>query len=80
MHGQCKKFFKKHITAQDREVLDAVLEEYGELTGSDLINMTHGPGSPWKQYYRRAAGQEIPDSAIKEHYLKVVKDGSIRYR
>ena len=75
------KFFEEHIPSQDRAVLDAVLDEYGEFTGSELIGMTHGPDSPWTQYYRpRIARQKIPDSAIKAHYLEVIADVRIRHR
>lgn len=76
-----KKIFEEHIPPQDRIVLDRVLEVYGEFSGSQLINMTHGADSPWKQYYRpHVASQKIPNEAIKEHYSRVIKDGSIRHR
>lgn len=71
----------EHIPPRDRAVLDSVLEAYGKFAGPELISMTHGEGSPWLRYSRpRVADRQIPDNAIKEHYLEVIRDGSIRYR
>lgn len=76
-----EKMFEEYISPQDRTMLDRVLEVYGEASGSELINMTHGSGSPWNRYCRAYRGdQEIPDKIIKAHYLKVVQDRNIRYR
>ena len=71
----------EHIPAKDRAVLDAVLDEYGEFAGSELVGMTHGGGSPWTRYCRpRTDRPQIPDEAIKAHYLQVIGDARIRHR
>ena len=75
------KMFEEYIPPQDRDILDRVLEVYGEASGSELIDMTHGSGSPWNRYCRARSGdREIPDEAIKAHYSRVVRDRNIRYR
>lgn len=75
------KMFEECVPPRDRTLLDGVLEVYGEFSGSQLISMTHGSGSPWNRYCRPCRDDRvIPDEAIKAHYSRVVRDGSIRYR
>lgn len=70
-----KKFFASTIPKEQRDILDGVLEGYGNFTGPELIDITHKEG-PWKKYYKpRAMRQKIPDDAIKEHYSEVIKNG-----
>lgn len=60
------------IPPDQRAVLDGVLEAYGAFSGSQLVGMTHEPGSPWDLYHRPRATR-IPDDAIKAYYSEVVK-------
>ena len=70
-----KKFFASTIPKEQRDILDGVLEGYGNFTGPELIDITHKEGH-WKKYYKpRAMRQKIPDDAIKEHYSEVIKNG-----
>lgn len=75
-----KKMFDEYIPPEDMAVLEGVLEVYGEFTGSELINMTHGSDSPWKYYRPHISNLKIPDDAIKAHYVKVIEDDSITHR
>lgn len=65
--------------AQDLEVVDpdlaqvasGVLEAYGRLDGSQLVALTHRPGTPWHQAYRDGThwlGETIPDALIESYF------------
>jgi len=50
--------------------LEDVFSKYGNLSGINLSNLTHRPGSPWDQRYRDGVMSiEIPDDLIREHYV-----------
>lgn len=68
-----KKFLEGRMLPGHRDILDGVLDSYGKFTGIELTRMTHVDGSPWKAYYRpNTVGQVIPDSAIKDHYKRLI--------
>lgn len=58
------------ITLDDQELIEAVYNAYGHLSGPQLSNMTHLPGSPWSQIWSNGAGQNevIPNDVIEQHY------------
>jgi uncharacterized phage-associated protein len=43
-HGDASK-----LTARERAIVDAVLRNYGALSGKELSDLTHQPGTPWHQ-------------------------------
>jgi uncharacterized phage-associated protein len=52
-------------------ILDAVWEEYGELSGLELSRMTHQPGSPWAITIKeKGEGAVIDNSLIRDHYIE----------
>lgn len=57
------------LSEQDRSLLSSVYRAYGHLSGTQLSNMTHTPGTPWSEVWA-TAGQNaiIPDEMIAEHY------------
>lgn len=50
--------------------LDLVLEHYGPMTGSALINETHSE-KPWREAYAKAQNTEITQKAIKGYYKTI---------
>ena len=45
--------------------LESTLKEYGDLSASDLVELTHQDGSPWSQVYRNGFGKnQIIDQSI----------------
>ncbi len=38
-----------NLTERERVVVDAVLKNYGALSGKELSELTHKPGTPWHQ-------------------------------
>ena len=62
---------------QTRELLDRIWEVYGKLTGIQLSNMCHQPGSPWHNTRhdperKNAINADIDDHEIREHYRKLL--------
>lgn len=51
------------------EIVDTVMDKYGQLSGIALSNLTHRAGTPWSQAYQDGVlGVEIPDDKIAAHY------------
>ena len=49
--------------------LSEVVEKYGNLSGIELSQLTHLPGTPWDEVYEpNVLGKDIPDDLIKQHY------------
>lgn len=58
-----------------RGILDVVVEEYGRLSGAELLRLTHLKGSPWARAYRRGEHHTpIPDKIIRDYYLNIAKE------
>ena len=61
--------YEASLDKDDEELLDAVLDAYGELHAFQLSNMLHRPGTPWtKVFYESGPYSVIPNPLIKEHY------------
>lgn len=71
--GDRIKFLEKSIDVRYRKIIDRVLEKYGKYTAWDLSELTHKNGTPWSKYYRKNEFfVEIPQDAIKEHYVQIL--------
>jgi uncharacterized phage-associated protein len=55
---------------EDTQLIAAVVTAYGHLSGTQLSNMTHRPGTPWSITWNGGNGQndQIPSALIAEHY------------
>jgi uncharacterized phage-associated protein len=54
-----------------KRLLDLIWHAYGKLTGIQLSNLTHEPGSPWYVTWQRAEGRknvDIPDDLIRRYF------------
>ncbi|MDF3413789.1 SocA family protein [Sulfitobacter sp. M57] len=50
--------------------LEDVVAKYGHLSGIQLSNLTHLPGTPWHQVYEpNVSNKEISDHLIRQHYV-----------
>lgn len=74
-HGDAAK-----ISGNNKVILDAVIDNYGGLSGMQLGDLTHLPGTPWTRV-RREAGIDsnqspskipIPDEIMREHFREVL--------
>lgn len=55
--------------------LEDVFVKYGHLSGINLSNLTHRPGSPWDRVFRDGVMNiEIPDQIIKDHYVSKLNE------
>ena len=55
-----------------KNLLDEVWRVYGDLTGVQLSNFTHQPGSPWAETWQPGAdGLVISDEVIKDYFSRL---------
>lgn len=66
-----RRSFLKH-TLGDTDIPDGVLATFGELTGSELIEITHKAGSPWDRCYVEGRNNPIPDQITKEYFKGII--------
>jgi uncharacterized phage-associated protein len=55
----------------DTDLLNKVWETYGDMSGFQLSNLTHAPGTPWEQIWTINEGRknvDIPDDLIKTFF------------
>ena len=56
-------------------VLGFVWDQYGRLSDSVLVDITHTEGSPWQQTIAQGSrNPRIQDDLIRDHYLEVLHD------
>lgn len=53
----------------EKKLIEDVYDSYGELTGGQLIQLTHEKGGPWDK--TKASDPEINQSLIREHYFQL---------
>lgn len=54
------------IPAQDREIMDDIIDECAKYSASKLVDITHSQ-DPWKDAYRSADKRITPES-IKRYF------------
>lgn len=63
-----------NLSPEEREIVDEVLNAYGDLSGMQLSNLTHASDTPWHQVYFEEGGQDtdhapIANDLIKQHFM-----------
>lgn len=54
--------------------INQTIDKYGELTASDLVNLTHKAGTPWNCSFDASKYRVISDEIIYErHYLEAIR-------
>jgi uncharacterized phage-associated protein len=54
--------------------IDAVLNQFGALSGGQLINISHDPKGPWQAVYHSASKNiEIDNQAIQSYFKTIVQ-------
>lgn len=67
--------FPKPFSAKEKELLDAVFENYGRYCGYYLSQITHEDGkleTPWKQCYQYGRNNLIPNDVTQDYYKKLI--------
>lgn len=52
-----------------------VVSKLGDLSGPQLVELTHRDGSPWHQVWDGTQNKVIPDSVIQSHYQYIQQSG-----
>lgn len=61
------------LADEDRQLIDAVYEKYGALSGVQLSHLTHRPGTPWAETYEpNVYGADIDNAVIRTHYATLL--------
>ena len=65
----------QEVDGEDAELINAVFLAYGKLSGIQLSNMTHLPGTPWSDTWSHGAGRNviIPPELIAQHYQELAQ-------
>ncbi len=54
--------------SQEMEIIREVWQDYGELSGLELSDLTHRKGTPWSETWRNNPFGVISDELIAEYY------------
>lgn len=62
-----------------KEIINAVMDVYGEDSAINLVNLTHGDNTPWDIVWNKRGGSnklfaEIDSELIKDHFKKAATD------
>ena len=71
------EFSTPEVDKSDNELLmllDFVWDRYKNKTITELINILHGEGPPWKYCYRPNENVTIPDEMTKIYYDSIVEN------
>ena len=63
------------LSEREADLVEQVVEVYGDFTGPQLSTLTHKPGSPWDQVWRPGRGRPavIPDRIIRRYYAELAR-------
>ncbi len=53
---------------KSKDFLGKLLKKYRTVEAYDLVDMTHQPGFPWKNAYKKGRNTIIPDDEMFEHF------------
>lgn len=66
------------INEEERDLISAIFNAYGRMTGIALSSLTHQPGTPWHDTWNPASlGLVIPNDLIAEHYRRLARDRGV---
>ena len=72
------KSIKDILGNENTKIIDMILKTYGRSSLSELIELTHKHGTPWKKYYKKHShGIIIPNFEIKQHYDDIISGNDI---
>jgi uncharacterized phage-associated protein len=62
------------LNKDEKALVGAVFEAYGDMSGIALSNLTHEKDTPWAKVYRHnVLGIKIPNDLIEEHYQEILE-------
>lgn len=68
--------YEANLSEEQHQIIASVVKAYGSMHAFALSGITHKPGTPWSTTYKngRGSSEEIPDSIIRQHYLKLADE------
>lgn len=63
---------KLRLSAEDMEAIDIAMSYYGNMTGSQLITLTHSE-RPWQEAYEKGRNSEITQQSMKDFYSTIYR-------
>ena len=63
-------FDESSVTEEEHNLLIEVFSTFDKYSTSELISITHQPGTPWDCVYEENASNEIPVASIKGYFEK----------
>lgn len=61
------------VEPEEQEIIQAVWDAYGDHTGVELSAITHKPGTPWSETWKRKEFSIIPPEFIAAYYKKLIE-------
>lgn len=71
------------IDFESKNIIADTLNNFGNLSGTQLSEMSHRPGSPWHSVWYDGRGHEIRgaiihDDLIRQHYQQILSSGVVQ--
>lgn len=63
------------LDLESEALISDVVSKLGQLSGSQLVELTHREGSPWEKVWDGTRQKVIPDAVICEHYTRIKQTG-----
>lgn len=63
--------YSAQLTDRERQVIRHVWNRYGRLGGGTLSQLTHRPGTPWFEAYKRGKNSVLNQDQIRQHYVEL---------
>jgi uncharacterized phage-associated protein len=67
LEGWCN--YRAELSEYSKNVVDAVWNNYGSMTGGQLVTLTHQPGTPWAEVTRGMRPDQIRDLTIPNELI-----------
>lgn len=58
--------------AQAKKIVQMVWKRYARMSDSEMVALTHKPGTPWAVCYMEGLNKPIPDEITELYYKKIV--------
>lgn len=68
IHETAGNYSHSLLTTEETDLLLDVANEYGQYSTSRLVNITHKPGSPWSETFRRHENAVIDNTIIQAYF------------
>lgn len=63
------------LDSESEIIVKDVVVKLGDLSGPQLVELTHREGSPWSKVWDGSSNKIIPDYVIQDHYHKIQQSG-----